>query len=76
MGSAVNPACVDLAQVRAQFRLGQHLKHVVLAARQNGGGTFVGLGAGQNEAHTVDEWIDLNEFRGACQLALHLATMD
>ena len=35
----------------------------------------VTFGAGQNEAHTVDEWINLDEFRRACQLALHLATM-
>jgi tripeptide aminopeptidase len=35
----------------------------------------VTFGAGQNEAHTVDEWIDLTEFEAACQLALGLATM-
>ena len=35
----------------------------------------VTFGAGQNEAHTVDEWIDLAEFDNACQLALRLATM-
>jgi tripeptide aminopeptidase len=35
----------------------------------------VTLGAGQNEAHTVDEWINLDEFEGACALALRLATM-
>ncbi len=34
----------------------------------------VTFGAGQNEAHTVDEWIDLNEFDRACALALRLAT--
>jgi tripeptide aminopeptidase len=35
----------------------------------------VTFGVGQNEAHTVDEWIDLTEFEAACQLALGLATM-
>lgn len=35
----------------------------------------VTFGAGQNEAHTVDEWIDLKEFEAACRLALRLATM-
>jgi tripeptide aminopeptidase len=35
----------------------------------------VTFGAGQNEAHTVDEWIDLNEFERACALAVQLATM-
>lgn len=34
----------------------------------------VTFGAGQNEAHTVDEWIDLDEFDKACQLAYVLAT--
>jgi tripeptide aminopeptidase len=34
----------------------------------------VTLGAGQNEAHTVDEWIDLSEFESACRLAFELAT--
>lgn len=35
----------------------------------------VTFGAGQNEAHTVDEWINLNEYDRACALALQLATM-
>ena len=35
----------------------------------------VTFGAGQNEAHTVDEWIDVNEFERACALAVRLATM-
>jgi tripeptide aminopeptidase len=35
----------------------------------------VTFGAGQNEAHTVDEWIDLAEFDAACQLAFQLATL-
>jgi tripeptide aminopeptidase len=35
----------------------------------------VTFGAGQNEAHTVDEWIDLTEYERACALALRLATM-
>ena len=32
------------------------------------------FGAGQNEVHTTDEWIDLAEFEAACALALRLAT--
>jgi len=35
----------------------------------------VTFGSGQNEAHTVDEWINLDEFERACTLALRLATM-
>jgi tripeptide aminopeptidase len=35
----------------------------------------VTFGAGQNEPHTVDEWIDLKEYEAACGLALQLATM-
>ena len=34
----------------------------------------VTFGAGQNEAHTVDEWINLAEFEAACRLAVGLAT--
>ncbi len=34
----------------------------------------VTFGAGQNEVHTVDEWIDLGEYDKACQLAYALAT--
>jgi tripeptide aminopeptidase len=34
----------------------------------------VTFGAGQNDIHTVKEWIDLTEFEGACRLALTLAT--
>jgi tripeptide aminopeptidase len=34
----------------------------------------VTFGAGQNEIHTVKEWVDLAEFESACQLALALAT--
>jgi tripeptide aminopeptidase len=34
----------------------------------------VTFGAGQNEAHTVDEWINLAEYERACGLALRLAT--
>jgi len=34
----------------------------------------VTLGAGQNEAHTLDEWINLSEFASACRLAFELAT--
>jgi tripeptide aminopeptidase len=35
----------------------------------------VTFGAGQNEPHTVDEWVDLKEYEAACGLALQLATM-
>ena len=35
----------------------------------------VTFGAGQNEVHTVDEWIDLAEFEAGCRLAYELATM-
>ena len=34
----------------------------------------VTFGAGQNEPHTVDEWIDLKEYERACALAVRLAT--
>jgi tripeptide aminopeptidase len=34
----------------------------------------VTFGAGQNGAHTLDEWIDLTEFTAACRLAFGLAT--
>jgi tripeptide aminopeptidase len=34
----------------------------------------VTFGVGQNEAHTVDEWINLSEFEAACRLAVDLAT--
>jgi len=35
----------------------------------------VTFGAGQNEPHTIDEWINLDEFERACALAVRLATM-
>lgn len=35
----------------------------------------VTFGTGQNEPHTIDEWIDRNEYERACALALRLATM-
>jgi tripeptide aminopeptidase len=35
----------------------------------------VTFGVGQNEPHTIDEWINLDEYDGACALALQLATM-
>jgi tripeptide aminopeptidase len=35
----------------------------------------VTFGAGQNEPHTIDEWINLNEYDQACALAVQLATM-
>jgi tripeptide aminopeptidase len=34
----------------------------------------VTFGAGQNENHTIDEWIDVAEFEAGCRLALALAT--
>ncbi len=34
----------------------------------------VTFGAGQNEIHTVKEWVDLVEFEAGCQLALAIAT--
>jgi tripeptide aminopeptidase len=36
----------------------------------------VTFGAGQNEAHTVDEWVNLDDFDKACTLAVRLATME
>ena len=33
----------------------------------------VTFGAGQNDIHTVDEWIDLAQFERACDLALQIA---
>jgi tripeptide aminopeptidase len=35
----------------------------------------VTFGAGQNEIHTVKEYVDLTEFESGCRLALALATM-
>ena len=35
----------------------------------------VTFGAGQNEIHTVDEWVDLAEFEAGCRLAYELATI-
>jgi tripeptide aminopeptidase len=34
----------------------------------------VSLGCGQNDIHTVDEWLDLDHFSAACRVALRLAT--
>ena len=34
----------------------------------------VTFGAGQNEIHTVNEWVDLNEYEAGCELAVALAT--
>lgn len=34
------------------------------------------FGAGQNEIHTVKEFVDLTEFESGCRLALALATME
>jgi tripeptide aminopeptidase len=36
----------------------------------------VTLGAGQNDIHTVNEWVDLAEFEAACELAVTLATIE
>lgn len=36
----------------------------------------VTFGAGQVDPHTVDEWIDLDQFDNACRLAFALATME
>jgi tripeptide aminopeptidase len=35
----------------------------------------VTFGAGQNEVHTVDEWINVDEYQRACRLAVTLATL-
>lgn len=35
----------------------------------------VTFGAGQNEVHTINEWIDLKQYENACALAVELATM-
>ena len=35
----------------------------------------VTFGAGQVDPHTVDEWVDLDQFENACKLAFTLATM-
>ena len=35
----------------------------------------VTLGAGQNAIHTVDEFVDLNEFAAGCRLAVALAAL-
>jgi tripeptide aminopeptidase len=35
----------------------------------------VTFGAGQNEPHTIDEWVNLEEYERACTLAVRLATM-
>jgi tripeptide aminopeptidase len=34
----------------------------------------VTLGCGQNDIHTVDEWLDLDQFTKACRIAYRLAT--
>lgn len=35
----------------------------------------VTFGAGQNEPHTIDEWVNLDEFEDACNLAVRIVTM-
>ncbi|MEX2215053.1 MAG: M20/M25/M40 family metallo-hydrolase [Phycisphaeraceae bacterium] len=34
----------------------------------------VSFGCGQHDIHTTDEWLDLKEYFGACELAVRLAT--
>jgi tripeptide aminopeptidase len=34
----------------------------------------VTFGAGQNDIHTVKEWVDLTEFEAGCNLAVAVAT--
>jgi tripeptide aminopeptidase len=34
----------------------------------------VSLGCGQNNIHTVDEWLDLDHFTAACRVALRIST--
>jgi len=34
----------------------------------------VTLGAGQNDIHTVKEWVDVPEFLAGCRMAVELAT--
>jgi len=36
----------------------------------------VTFGAGQNEIHTIKEWVDLVEYEAACRLAIALATAE
>ena len=36
----------------------------------------VTFGAGQNNIHTLDEYVDLQRFVDGCRLALAIATMD
>ena len=36
----------------------------------------VTIGAGQNEIHAVDEYVDLAEYLQGCRLAIALATLD
>ena len=36
----------------------------------------VTFGAGQNEVHTVHEFVDLPEFANGCRLAVALATLE
>jgi tripeptide aminopeptidase len=36
----------------------------------------VTLGCGQNDIHTVDEWLDLDQFTTACRVALPIATQE
>jgi tripeptide aminopeptidase len=36
----------------------------------------VTFGAGQNEIHTVKEWVDLKEFAHGCRLALAIAAQE
>ncbi len=34
------------------------------------------IGAGQNQIHTIEEWVDVNEFERGCQVLLSMAVAD
>jgi tripeptide aminopeptidase len=36
----------------------------------------VTIGAGQNQIHTIEEFVDLTEFQRGCAMALALATIE
>jgi tripeptide aminopeptidase len=36
----------------------------------------VTFGAGQNDIHTVGEWVDVPQFLAGCRLAVSLATLE
>ena len=51
------------------------MKSRISALVRHGVGT-VTCGAGQNNVHTVEEYVDLGDFTNGCRLALALATLD